>query len=128
MTTAEIKALPKEFDFKSNINRMGLTYHAVEKEHCYVVTHNDSEWVYDKKEFRRYLLNNDFVVIQNTLFEAIKGMSLEEMAEKAVYTLNTLGYNNIPVSLLDMTCHKTKEDVIEHNKKLLASEIKGELK
>ena len=60
MTAQEIKALPKEFDFKSNINTMGLIYHAVEKLNCYVVTHEDSEWVYDKHEFRQHLLKDDF--------------------------------------------------------------------
>lgn len=88
MTTAEIKALPKEFNFKSNINHMGLTYHAVEEEHCYVVTHNDSRWVYDKKEFRRNLLNDDFVVLKNTVFEAMKEMNIDEMVDFIVAKTN----------------------------------------
>ena len=49
MTCAEIKALPKEFDFKSNINPIGLTYHAVEKEYYYIVTTDGCEWKIDKK-------------------------------------------------------------------------------
>ena len=75
MTAAEIKALPKEFDFKSNISSFDLVYHAIEEKHCYVVTHDDCKWKYDKKEFRRSLLNNDFVVYKNTVFDAIKQMN-----------------------------------------------------
>ena len=63
MTAQEIKALPKEFDFKSNINSMGLTYHAIEKEDGYVVTHEDMEWSFDKHEFRKKLLNGEYVVV-----------------------------------------------------------------
>ena len=63
MTVQEIKALPKEFDFKSNINPIGLTYHAVEKLNCYVVTYEDSEWTYDKHEFRKNLLNDDYYLV-----------------------------------------------------------------
>lgn len=63
MTAQEIKALPKEFDFKSNINPVGLTYHAVEKLNCYVVIHGASEWVYDKHEFHRHLLKDDFYLV-----------------------------------------------------------------
>lgn len=63
MTAQEIKSLPKEFNFKSNINP-GLIYHAVEREHDYVITTDDCEWIYDKHELRHHLLNNDFVVIE----------------------------------------------------------------
>ena len=63
MTVQKIKALPKEFDFKSNVNPMGLTYHAVEKTDCYVVTHEDSKWTYDKHEFRKSLLNDKYVIV-----------------------------------------------------------------
>ena len=63
MTAQEIKNLPKEFDFKSNINTIGLIYHAVEKLNCYVVTHEDSEWVFDKSEFRKNLLNGDYYLV-----------------------------------------------------------------
>ena len=63
MTAQKIKTLPKEFDFKSNINPMGLTYHAIEKTDCYVVTHEDSTWTYDKHEFRQCLLNDKYVVV-----------------------------------------------------------------
>lgn len=63
MTAQKITALPREFDFKSNVNPMGLTYHAVEKENCYVVTHEDSQWTYDKHTFRKCLLYDLYVVV-----------------------------------------------------------------
>ena len=63
MTAQEIKSLPKEFDFKSNINPIGIIYHAIEKEHCYVVTTDHCEWTYDKHEFRQSLFRDEFVVV-----------------------------------------------------------------
>ena len=63
MTEQEIKALPKEFDFKSNINPMGLTYHAVEKLNCYVVISDNFKWVFDKSELHKCLLNGDYCLV-----------------------------------------------------------------
>ena len=68
MTVQDIKALPKEFDFKSNINTMGLTYHAVKKENCYIVTTDDCEWVFSKHDMHKGLLNGDYVVAGNKMF------------------------------------------------------------
>lgn len=63
MTEQEIKSLPKKFDFKSNINPLGITYHAVEKEDCYIVTHYDSKWEFTKSEMRKGLLNGDYHLV-----------------------------------------------------------------
>ena len=67
MTAQEIKNLPKEFDFKSNINPYGLTYHAVEKESYYVVTTDRCEWKINKLDFRKNLLNDNYVIKQEEL-------------------------------------------------------------
>jgi hypothetical protein len=61
LTIAEIKALPKEFDFKSNINP-GLIYHAVKENHCYLVTADDCKWAFDEEDIHKHLLNDDFVI------------------------------------------------------------------
>ena len=62
MTCEEIKALPKEFDFKSNINPFGLIYHAVEQKDYYVVTNDSCRWEISKKEIRRHLLKDEYVI------------------------------------------------------------------
>lgn len=64
MKVEDIKKLPKEFDFKSNINTFGILYHAKEEKRNYVVTCADGSsgrWTFDKKDFRRRLLKGDFV-------------------------------------------------------------------
>lgn len=66
MKVKEIKALPKEFNFKSNINPFNVLYHAKEEKYCYKVTCLDGSngnWTINKKDFRRKLLNNDFEVV-----------------------------------------------------------------
>lgn len=63
MTYEEIKALPKEFDFKSNINKLDLTYHAVEKEYWYIVTADGEEWNYEKSDIHQYLLQGSFYLV-----------------------------------------------------------------
>ena len=67
MLVDDIKKLPKEFDFKSRINPFGITYHAKEEKHSYMVTwnvdtENISQTTYSKKDFRRHLLKDEFVV------------------------------------------------------------------
>lgn len=55
-------------------------------------------------------------------FDRLKNMSLEEIAENAVYELRTIaivGY----MSLLDATVYSTKENAIKHNKEWLESEV-----
>lgn len=68
MKAANIKALPKEFDFKSNINPYDLTYHAKETKYNYEITWDLGEHIasdtYSKKEFRRRLLKDEFVICQ----------------------------------------------------------------
>ena len=54
-----------------------------------------------------------------TLFEKIKSMSIEEMAEKAVKFMKIMVRNGCYVSLLDTTVYDTKEQAIAHNKKIL---------
>jgi hypothetical protein len=65
MTVKEIKNLPNEFDFVSRINPYGILYHAVKKKHSYEVawegTYGKYSYSYSKEEFRRKLLNNEFV-------------------------------------------------------------------
>ena len=55
-----------------------------------------------------------------TIFEKIKSMSIEEIAESAVKHVKFFilhpGYE---MSLLDGTLHDTKEQAIAHNKKIL---------
>lgn len=65
MIVEEIKNLPKEFDFKSNINRVAkdLIYHAVEEKHRYVVTADGHTWTFPKEDFRRSLWCNDFTIV-----------------------------------------------------------------
>lgn len=116
MTAAEIQALTKEFDFKSNINHMGLTYHAVEKRKCYVVTHDNSRWEYDKQEFRRRLLNDDFVVLKNTVFEAMKKMNIDEMADFIYRKTNHCDFcsrKDCPTCPMDCNCQKYIKEFLE---------------
>lgn len=54
---------PKEFDFKSNINQFGLIYHAVEEASYYVVTHDNSRWIYSKPDMHNHLSSGKFVII-----------------------------------------------------------------
>ena len=57
-----------------------------------------------------------------TNFDRIKNMSIEKIAENAVYELRTIaivGY----MSLIDATCYSTKELAIKHNKIWLESEV-----
>ena len=64
MKVVDIKNLPKEFNFKSNINHYGILYHAKETEHGYIVTCDcsDCKWNFSKQEIRRKLFNNDYVI------------------------------------------------------------------
>lgn len=65
MKTEDLKNLPKEFDFKSNINTFGLLYHAEDKGDYYKVTcvgDLDCSWEFDKKSFYRDLLRGNFVI------------------------------------------------------------------
>ena len=65
MKVDDIKKLSKEFNFKSNINPFGILYHAKETEHGYKVTCdcNDCSWNFSKKEMRRKLFNNEYVIV-----------------------------------------------------------------
>jgi len=67
MKAEDIKKLPKEFDFKSNNNPWGITYHAKETEHGYEVTWDLSDHIatetYSKEDFRRRLFNDEFVPV-----------------------------------------------------------------
>ena len=59
-----------------------------------------------------------------TRYEQIKQMSLEDIAEKAVTMFGSLTITNCAVSCLDMTVHKSREEVVEHNRQWLESEVK----
>ena len=58
-----IKNLPKEFDFKSNINPYKPSYHAKETEDGYVV---DEKWHYSKDEFHKYFVRKEFVICETS--------------------------------------------------------------
>lgn len=57
-----MKNLPKEFDFKSNINPLGLTYHAKEMDDQYVVTTDNCQWVFNKEEFHKCFVRKEYVI------------------------------------------------------------------
>lgn len=57
-----MKNLPKEFDFKSNINCMDLIYHAKEMDNCYVVTVDDCACVFDKEDVHKHLVKKEYVI------------------------------------------------------------------
>ena len=62
----DIKNLPKEFNFKSNVNVYGIVYHAIEQEHGYKVTCDAgaNEWDFTKEEMHRSLLSGDYEIIR----------------------------------------------------------------
>ena len=66
MKVEDIRKLPGEFDFKSNINPFGILYHAQETEHGYKVTcdANNCCWDFSKQEMRKRLFDNEFVIIK----------------------------------------------------------------
>lgn len=68
MKVADIKKLPKEFDFKSNNSSFGIIYHAKETKHNYEVTWDLGSHIanctYTKEGFRRNLLCGAFEVCQ----------------------------------------------------------------
>ncbi len=57
-----MKNLPKEFDFKSNVNPLGLTYHAIEMDEIYIVSTDGSVWDFDKQDFHNRFVRKEFVV------------------------------------------------------------------
>lgn len=57
-----MKNLPKEFDFKSNINPLGLIYHAKEMDDYYLVTIYDCEWRINKDNFHKHFVKKEYVV------------------------------------------------------------------
>lgn len=60
-----------------------------------------------------------------TNFDRIKNMTIEEMAEKAVYELRIfIMAEPSYMSLIDGTCYSTKELAITHNKEFLGAEVK----
>lgn len=63
---ADIKNLPKRFNFKSNINPYEIIYHATEQRHGYKVTcdANSCKWDFSKEEMYKKLLDNDFEICQ----------------------------------------------------------------
>ena len=66
MKVEDIRKLPGEFDFKSNINLFEILYHAQETEHGYKVTCDDNIccWNFSKQEMRKRLFDNEFVIIK----------------------------------------------------------------
>lgn len=58
----KMKNLPKEFDFVSNVNPCGLTYHAKEMDDRYVVTVGEVKWNFNKEKFHHYFVRKEFVV------------------------------------------------------------------
>lgn len=57
-----MKNLPKEFDFKSNINPFGFTYHAKEMDDWYVVSVDGTEWNFSKERLHNHFVKKEFVV------------------------------------------------------------------
>ena len=62
MKVKDIKQLPEEFNFKSKINPFNIIYHAKEEKHRYVVTCEGHRYTFSKEDFRRRLLNDEYVV------------------------------------------------------------------
>ena len=63
-----VTRLPKEFDFKSNINELGLIYHAKEtpQEYYKVSWHfngKDLSWNFTKKEMMNRISHNQYIII-----------------------------------------------------------------
>lgn len=58
----KMKNLPKEFNFKSNINPLGLIYHAKEMDYCYLVTVDKSNWNFNKEKFHKYFVRKEFEI------------------------------------------------------------------
>ena len=68
MKVVDLKKLPKEFDFESNINSFGIVYHAIETAYGYNIACNINNALrtidsFSKIEMRKRLFNNDFRVI-----------------------------------------------------------------
>lgn len=61
-----IDSLPKEFNFKSNINSFEIVYHAIEHKDGYKVScdSNTCEWDFSKREMYKNLLNGNYEIIQ----------------------------------------------------------------
>ena len=57
-----MKNLPKEFNFKSNINPVPYIYHAKEMDNHYVVTVDDCEWRFNKDDFHKHFVKKEYVV------------------------------------------------------------------
>ena len=57
-----------------------------------------------------------------TLWEQIKSMSIDEIAEKAVRRI-VMPFSTVYMSILDATVYDTKEQTITHNKTFLESEV-----
>lgn len=70
MKAKEVVSLPKEFDFKSNINGVAkdILYHAKETGNYYEVSWDLGEHVagcvYTKEQFLKYLRKGEFVVVE----------------------------------------------------------------
>lgn len=63
MKVKDIKKLPEEFNFKSNINPWGILYHAKKEKHRYKITWEEhGECYIEKKVFYRNLLKNNFII------------------------------------------------------------------
>ena len=58
----KMRNLPKEIDFISNINPLGLIYHAKEMDDRYIVTTGKSMWNYNKEKFHKHFVRKEFVV------------------------------------------------------------------
>ena len=62
----DIKNLPKEFNFKSNLNPCEIIYHAIERKNGYKVSCDvvKSEWSFTKEEMYNNLLNGNYEITQ----------------------------------------------------------------
>lgn len=63
MTVTDIKKLPRKFNFKSNIDTYGITYHATERLTCYKINDGNYQWKVDKQTLRRALRRGDYEIV-----------------------------------------------------------------
>lgn len=111
MTAQEIKNLPDEFNFKSNLNPAVDMYHAVKTKDGYVVKSKDGygPWHFYEPEMHRYLIKG--------VFEIIGGVT-----EKSIYVIEYgSSYDSDPWEIIGY-CN-TKEEAQEFINKQFSTSL-----
>lgn len=135
MTAQEIKNLPDEFNFKSNINPLVDMYHAVKTKDGYVVKSKDGygPWDFSKSEMHHHLIKGDFVIVkkgnQMTVYALVytiglysgykeligvysskdKAESMKKLDMKQHGIRNELGYSITPIKI-DKTVNEVYQE------------------